>query len=61
MADVPRRINIHFGAVSGHDRFGEVGEPPVGPVTAAVANAIYRATGKRVRSMPFRKADLRWS
>jgi isoquinoline 1-oxidoreductase subunit beta len=61
MADVPRKVNLHFGAVTGHDRFGEVGEPPVGPVTAAVANAIYRATGKRVRSMPFRKHDLRWS
>jgi isoquinoline 1-oxidoreductase subunit beta len=61
MADVPRVINVHFGGLSGHDRFSEVGEPPVGPVSAAIANAIYRATGKRVRSMPFRKHDLRWS
>jgi isoquinoline 1-oxidoreductase beta subunit len=61
MGEVPHVINVHFGGLSGHDRFNEVGEPPVGPVGAAVANAIYRATGKRARSMPFRKQDLRWS
>jgi len=61
MGDVPRVITVHLGGLSGHDRFSEVGEPPVGPVGAAVANAIYRATGKRIRSMPFRKHELRWS
>jgi isoquinoline 1-oxidoreductase subunit beta len=29
-----------------------VGEPPMGPVAAAVANALYTATGKRVRRLP---------
>ncbi len=61
MADVPRKIAVHLGGLSGHDRFSEVGEPPVGPVGPAVANAVFRATGKRIRSMPFRKHDLRWS
>lgn len=60
MAEIPK-IHIHFGALTGHARFAEVGEPPVGPVGPAVANAIYQATGKRVRSMPFRKHDLRWT
>jgi|HigsolmetaAR205D_1030408.scaffolds.fasta_scaffold00471_10 isoquinoline 1-oxidoreductase beta subunit len=60
LADVPQ-INVHFGALTGHDRLSEVGEPPVGPVGPAIANAIYRATGKRIRSMPFRKHDLSWS
>ena len=60
IADLPR-INVHFGALSGAARFSEVGEPPVGPVGPAVANAIFRATGKRIRSMPFRKHDLSWS
>jgi isoquinoline 1-oxidoreductase beta subunit len=60
LADLPK-INVHFGALTGHARFSEVGEPPVGPVGPAVANAIFQATGKRIRSMPFRKHDLSWA
>ena len=60
IADMPR-INVHFGALSGAARFSEVGEPPVGPVGPAIANAIFRATGKRIRSMPFRTHDLSWT
>lgn len=61
MAQIPKKLSVHLGGLSGHDRFSEVGEPPMGPVGPAVANAIYRATGKRIRTMPFRKHDLRWS
>ena len=60
LADVPR-VNVHLGGLTGHERFSEVGEPPVGPIGPAVANAIFRATGKRIRSMPFREHDLRWA
>ncbi len=31
---------------------GAVGEPPIGPIGAAIANAIYRITGQRLRKMP---------
>ena len=31
---------------------GAVGEPPLGPVGAAIANAVYRLTGKRLTNMP---------
>lgn len=32
-----------------------IGEPPVPPAAAALANAIFAATGKRIREMPFNK------
>jgi isoquinoline 1-oxidoreductase beta subunit len=35
---------------------GEMGVPPIAP---AVANAVFAATGKRVRHIPIRPEDLR--
>jgi len=60
IADVPK-INVHFGALSGHDRFSEIGEPPVGPIGPAIGNAVFKATGKRIRSTPFRNQQLDWA
>ena len=60
MPDIPQ-INIHFDALSGHDRFAIIGEAPVGPIGPAIGNAIFQATGKRLRSTPFRNHDLSWS
>ena len=54
-------INVHFDALSNHDRFDIIGEAPVGPVGPAIGNAIFQATGKRLRSTPFRSHDLSWS
>lgn len=34
---------------------GEPGTPPIGP---AVANAVYNATGRRIRNLPFARHDL---
>jgi isoquinoline 1-oxidoreductase beta subunit len=50
MKHAPKEINVVF--VQGSDTPGAVGEPPLGPIGAAVANAVFRLTGKRLTEMP---------
>ncbi len=57
LADAPR-IDVHL-VPSGGDVWGGAGEPAVPPVAAAVANAIFAATGKRIRTLPIVDTDLR--
>jgi isoquinoline 1-oxidoreductase beta subunit len=40
---------------------GGVGEPGTGPIAPALANAIYAATGERLRSLPLLKHQLSYS
>jgi isoquinoline 1-oxidoreductase beta subunit len=51
--EAPKNIDVHF-VQNGIDPTG-LGEPPFPPVFAALANALYRATGKRFYDQPFIK------
>ena len=39
---------------SGVEHLGGIGEPGTPPIAPAVANALYKITGKRVRELPIR-------
>ena len=51
----PRVIRTHLVNDDHALPTGGVGEPPVPPVAPALCNAIFAATGKRIRSLPVRK------
>ncbi len=56
MNDAPRQVNVTF--VESDALPTGVGEPGLPPVIAALANAIFAATGKRVRELPLSKTKL---
>ncbi len=57
MSDAPAQIDVYI--VPSTNAPGGCGEPGVPPAAPAVANAIFAATGKRIRHLPIRSADLR--
>jgi isoquinoline 1-oxidoreductase subunit beta len=56
LADMPR---VETVIVASDGFWGGVGETPVPPLAPALCNAIFSATGKRIRSLPLKNHDLR--
>jgi len=50
--NAPKEIDVIL--LQNDDKPGAVGEPPIGPIGAAVANAVFRLTGQRLRNMPLK-------
>jgi len=56
MKDAPV-IEVHLVGTDAKEPSG-IGEPPVPPSVPAIVNAIFAATGKRIRKLPITPNDL---
>ena len=59
MDAAPRQVDVHF--IETKTAPTGLGEPALPPVAPAICNAIFAATGTRIRRLPISRTDLKWT
>jgi len=54
--EAPRAVHVHL--IQNDAPPAGVGEPGVPPIAPALCNAVFAATGKRIRELPIKKTKL---